>query len=272
MSRIPVGGTVCLALAVIVGMAAHGQQPAARQHAPVPRQVVTARSAFIANAGGETYGAESYFDLTKYAGGPNRLYDEFYAAVRDWGHYDLVSSLDEADVSLVVRFANPIVNQENAGVDDDSPHAPIHDPQLDLTIADPRTGLTLWSITEHIDPTGGKGEADRHFDEAVTRLVDDLRRLILYPEESVASASNAPPPGAIIAAQRRRREMHAGIGMLLGVGVGSLIASHNSQSACPDFQFDRCVSQSRAHAELAFLSILGGGVAGALLGWAWPVN
>lgn len=272
MSAVAIRGTECLVMTLVLGAAASAQRPSDREHAPVPRQVLTAQRAFIGNGGSETYGAESYFDLTRYEGGPNRAYDEFYTAVKEWGHYELVGSTAAADVVLVIRFRNPIVNRENAGTRDDLPHDLIHDPQLDLAINDPSTGLTLWSLTEHIDPTGGKADANRHFDEAIARLVDDLQTLILHPEESIARENIALPPGAIAAAQRKQRQRHAGIGMLLGGAAGAFVASRTDPGLCADFNLGRCSSRAQAHAELAFVSILAGSVAGAVLGWRWPLR
>ena len=48
--------------------------------APVPPLILTAKKVFIANGGGD----ESLFDSPQYRGGPDRLYNEFYAAVKSW--------------------------------------------------------------------------------------------------------------------------------------------------------------------------------------------
>src|SRR5689334_11465107 len=100
MSRVVLRGVGCIASTILFTTAALAQSGPG---APVPRQVLTARTAFIGNGGSESYGAEGYFRLTKYDGGPNRAYNSFYNAVDDWGHYELVGSTREADVSLVIR-------------------------------------------------------------------------------------------------------------------------------------------------------------------------
>lgn len=56
--------------------------------APVPSLILTAKRVFIANGGGD----ESLFDWPQYSGGPDRLYNEFYAAMKSWGRYELVST------------------------------------------------------------------------------------------------------------------------------------------------------------------------------------
>ena len=274
MSRITARGTRCLAIAALFSATARAQQPVVYGRAPVPKQVLTARTAFIGNGGSETYGADSYFDLTKYDGGPNRAYDSFYKAMNDWGHYELVGSTDEADVLLVIRFTNPVVDREHPQSTGDLSHKWIYDPQLNLSVNDPRTGLPLWTITEHIEPATERALANRHFDEAVNRLVDDLQRLILHPDEHTAQDNIALPPGAIDAARRQRREQHAGIGLLVGGLVGEIAALHAATgNSCNDFNnLAGCYSRGETKARNAVLAGLGGMIAGALVGWVWPTG
>jgi hypothetical protein len=273
MSRLTIRGTRCLAIVALVGAAANAQQPTLSERAPVPRQVLAAKAAFVGNGGSETYGADSYFDLTKYDGGPNRAYDEFYKALQDWGYYDLVGSTSDADVLLVIRFTNPVVNRGNSETTGDVPHDWIRDPQLNLAINDPRSGLTLWSLTEHIEPGGGKADANRHFDEAVGRLVDDLRRLILHPEDIAERESIALPPGAIAAAQRQQRERHAGLGLLIGGLAGGVAGMQVANTNCTDFtDLHGCFTRGESRARDAVLVGVAGMVAGALIGWVWPVS
>jgi hypothetical protein len=51
--------------------------------APVPSPIAAARKVFISNAPGTS--------LPAYFGGPDRTYNEFYAAMKGWGHYELVA-------------------------------------------------------------------------------------------------------------------------------------------------------------------------------------
>jgi len=260
MSRLS-GWTIgCLLVAAISAMSA--------QRAPVPRQLLTARAAFIGNGGGDSYGANSYFRLTKYDGGPDRAYTSFYNEVREWGHYALVGSTDEADVMLVIRFANPVVDRQRNEADGDHPNDWIYDPQLNLTISDPKTGLALWALTEHIQPGDDRAADNKHFDEAVARLVDDLKRLNLSPDAALAEPQI--PPGAVEVAIRERREKHAGAGMLLGGLAGGLMASRIQSGSCSGF--DACSKQGHAKINYSIAGTIGGAVVGALVGWIWPVS
>lgn len=293
MIRYAIGSVGYFVSTLLITATAVAQRPVS---APVPAQVLTARNVFIGNGGSESYGADSYYRLTKYDGGPNRAYDSFYHAIQDWGHYEIVDSTRDADVVLVIRFANPIVDRtETASRDDPNQHS-IYDPRLDLSINDPRLGLALWTITEHIEPGDDRSADNRHFDEAINRLVDDLQRLILNPDGAVAQA-NVIPPGAIRVEITRRRATHAVIGGLLGGIVGGFAASRTANYACtdnftlpqlpasgpyfpnttvpalqalPDLSCDAHRAQTRMRNE--FIGTIGGTIIGSLIGWVWPVS
>src|SRR5260370_12479600 len=77
-----------LCLVFMIALLAAPLLPAGEQKdpalAPVPAQIQAAKKVFISNAGGEL---KDWF-----TGGPNRHYDEFYAAMKDSGHYQLVAA------------------------------------------------------------------------------------------------------------------------------------------------------------------------------------
>jgi hypothetical protein len=83
--------------------------------APVPSLILSAKKIFVANAGGD----ESVFD-PQYSGGPDRLYDEFYAAAKSWGRYELTSSPEDAglvfEIGLTVvrpQRSHPLAGDDN---------------------------------------------------------------------------------------------------------------------------------------------------------------
>lgn len=267
MSRVIVWGIRCLAPAIVFSATANAQRPTAR--APVPQQVLDARRVFIGNGGGESYGADTYFHLTKFDGGPDRAYNSFYAAVKEWGHYDLVGSTDSADLVLVIRFTNPAVDRTNANATSDQPHDWIYDPQLNLSMNDPRTGLAVWHMTEHIEPADDRLVANRHFDDAVSRLVGNLQRLILDPN---AASTPSVPPGAIAAQERLQRSKHAGLGLLLGSVAGGVLAGAASANGDCTVPGGNCVARAAAKGRNTLFGIAAGAVAGALIGWVWPTH
>jgi len=265
MSRLITWGVACLTSAVLT-TDAHAQQGA-----PVPRQVLTAKAVLVANGASESYGADSYYRLTKYDGGPNRAYNSFYSALESWGHYDLVGETADADLVLVVKFTNPIVQRVHDGSADESDGS-VYDPQLNLSMNDPRTGLPLWSITEHIEPGGDRTEANQRYDDAIARLVGDLKRLILRPD--LSATSDNPPPGAIAAARREQRERHAGAGLMIGLATGAVVAlAQGSHDPCPDLMNSGgCLSSAKHQATRQLVTGLGVMIVGGLVGWLWPVS
>ena len=60
--------------------------------APIPSAIAVARKVFISNAPGSSLPASF--------GGPDRTYNEFYSAIKGWGHYELVAAPSDADLIL----------------------------------------------------------------------------------------------------------------------------------------------------------------------------
>lgn len=84
---------------------AHAQQQvdsAAAPVAPVPPAIFAEKMIFISNAG-----ADSGLFPHPFSGSQDRLYNQFYAAMQQWGRYALVSDPDEADLVFEVRLAGP---------------------------------------------------------------------------------------------------------------------------------------------------------------------
>lgn len=150
--------------------------------APVPPQILTANKVFIANGGGD----ESLFDSPQYDGGPDRLYNEFYAAMKSWGRYQLVGSPHEAD--LVFEVSLTIVQpQRSAPLGGDS--NPVYDSQFHLTVRDGMTHETVWGLTEHAQTALLPGNRDKNFEQALAGIVAELHRI------AAAKQAAPQPPG-----------------------------------------------------------------------------
>lgn len=261
-------GLVLIA-ALVLPPAANAQATSLAVTAPVPGQIIAAKRVFISNAGSESYGSESYFRLTRYDGGPDRFYNQFYAAIKNWGRYEIADSPANADMVCEVRFTSPIVDKQ-------SPSELVYDPQLNLTFVDPKTRVALWSLTEHIQ-TARNSEADnRNFDQAVSRIVDRTRSLasgsVSSSIDSVSLAIAAfAPTGALDAARRQQRLQHSAIGGAVGGVVGIMTAMRVVNSYCGGGI--KCASPRGKTALFIGPSIAIGGVAaGGLLGWLWPTR
>jgi hypothetical protein len=146
------------------------QQSKQAPPAPVPAQILAAKKIFISNAGGDTD--------APYTGGPDRAYNQFYAAMKKWGRYQVVDSPANADLLLEIRFMNP-----PAGVDvtRGSSTGSTYDPQFRLLFRDPKTQALLWGITEHIQSAILQTNREKNFDAALSRLVSAVQRLAEVP-------------------------------------------------------------------------------------------
>jgi len=131
-----------VALAPIPGWGAQPQSAAGA--APVPAPIVSAKRVFISNAGGRCDPSTSAY----FKGGPNRAYNQFTAALKGWGRYELVAAPADAELALEITFSCPL--EEGTKVLSGARGAPSFDPQLRLAILDVKTHITLWGITEHV--------------------------------------------------------------------------------------------------------------------------
>ena len=158
------------------------QQPRNVLPAPFPAQIYSGRKVFVSNAGGDSNHL--------YSGEPQRLYNQFYAALKSWGRYDLAGSPAEADLVFEISFINPFVGEyvSGGGGQTSVSSRAVSDPQFRLVILDPGTRVTLWLFTEHIEPALLQGNRDKNFDQALNYLLNDLRNVAGQP---VAAASNS---------------------------------------------------------------------------------
>jgi hypothetical protein len=134
--------------------------------APIPQQILTANKVFISNAGG-------MLDLNVVSGDPRRDYNEFYAAMKTWGRYSLVGS--PADADLIVQISIIYIPRQIGA--EETPF-----PTFRVALLDPKTGITLWVLDEFLvdKPNLGlifKKNRDKVFDEAINKLVNDLKSL-----------------------------------------------------------------------------------------------
>ena len=159
-----------LALAPLVS----AQQPKGPLPAPVPPQIAAAQKVFISNAGGESF--ETVIDQTVFNGGPDRPYNEFYAAMKSWGRYQLVSSPADADLVLEISWS----------LTDTGLRLPVLG-QLRLVIIDPKTHITLWNITEYVQGAMLLGNRDKNFDQAMATVVNRLK-ILAVPTAATADA------------------------------------------------------------------------------------
>ena len=138
--------------------------------APVPAQIVSAKKVFISNAGGEELDPRAFGfpDVD-----PLRPYNQFYAAIKSSGRYELVATPADADLVLEIRFTHWLAAVQ-FGVKSGS------DPILELRVLDPKSGVLLWAFTERVQISAGphwREKRENSFNEGMTALLNDLERI-----------------------------------------------------------------------------------------------
>jgi hypothetical protein len=166
VARLSVPYFLCAAL--LSAISACAQQPSSTAVAPVPPATLAAKKVFISNAG-----ADSGLFPHPFSGSPDRGYNQFYEAVRGWGRYELVQDPDGADLVFEIQLNAPNgpanANKQKGASD------PL--PMFRLLILDRKTHYTLWALTKSIEGANIQKTHDRNFDDALTTLTLDLKKL-----------------------------------------------------------------------------------------------
>ena len=131
--------------------------------APVPPSIARAKSVFVSNGGEES----NFMDVRYawYSGGPNRAYNQFYAALKAWGKYALAPEPGDADLVFEIAFNNKSNDLS----------------QIKLVIVDPKTHVTLWTVTKYAQVAGMAKNREKNYNLAMGALVDDLKALVSTP-------------------------------------------------------------------------------------------
>jgi hypothetical protein len=164
---------VCVILASTLGtVAAFGTQKASEAvpPAPVPAQIPTGKKFFISYAGVNAY--VLYSMIADNTGSPNGLYDEFYAGVKSWAGYELVSVPDNADLIFEICLN---YGPEGGGV-----------PHFGLKILDAKTHILVWALVENVPSAGRSGNRHKNWQQAMGKFLDDARQVT---GQSVATAN-----------------------------------------------------------------------------------
>jgi|SRR5580704_2963831 hypothetical protein len=163
MSRIAQMGIACILAAIVLAAVpiAAAQQPINAEPAPIPIQILAGKKLFISNGDGD-----EIFNV------PNLTYNTFYAAMKSWGRFELVSAPADADLVFEVRFSV----------------APF--PCLRLVILDPKTHVTLWHMIESVQGWTRESTGRKNFDKGIITLVEEVKMLTSHD----LPATNAAAP------------------------------------------------------------------------------
>ena len=142
--------------------------------APIPAQINTAKKAFISNSGADVASRAIF----KRAGDPEQAYDRFYAEMKSWGRYEIVSTPSDADLVFEIRFAAPMYMNGTL---------PIYQPQFGLNIVDAKTHFLLWNLNAPVEGAFREKTWTKNFEHGLSALMDDLKKIA-----TPAAANTAP--------------------------------------------------------------------------------
>ena len=146
----------------------NGQPTTEVPAAPVPAQILTARKVFLSNAGVDGVALDAFRRL----GENYQPYNQFYAAMKNWGHYELVNAPADADLVFEIHFGAPM---------SETGKLTSFAPQYVVTILDAKTHFKLWTLAEPVEGAFRKKTFIRNLDQTMNRVIDDLKKLTGEP-------------------------------------------------------------------------------------------
>lgn len=176
--------TTLIVLAITLCSELASAQAKQDEQAPIPAQIVAAKKVFIANGGGDDPGMPDPL----FSGGSDRPYNQFYAAMKSSGKYELVGSPAEADVLFEIRFSVVPDKRPSSGFWGDKGTADAYDAVFRLEIRDPKTTALLWAFNEHMEWALLKSNRNKNFDQASARIASDALALAARAAGETAAA------------------------------------------------------------------------------------
>ncbi len=133
--------------------------------APIPTQIPAAKKVFIANSA-----SDSSSFILNYTGGPNALYDQFYAALKRSGRFELVGSPADADLVFDIEWSK-VAPDDRLLV------------ELAVRIVDPHTNIHLWTVRQEIQGAFLAKTARKNLLAAVAALATSTVNLASPPAQ-----------------------------------------------------------------------------------------
>jgi hypothetical protein len=153
--------------------------PTSPQPAPpdVVARVTAAKTIFLSNAGAnDSFG----YEIT---GGPNIAYNELYAALQQWGYFQLADSPAHADLIFQIRGTELIPNLEDTF--SGRVLARQHAPKLELTILDPHATPSTPTPIDTLTVLAGRGtdipKGQIAFAQSIEVLTYQIGTLVAVP-------------------------------------------------------------------------------------------
>ncbi len=153
-------GMIALLMALLLGTTSLYSAPPIPT-APVSTEFATAKTIFLANAGG---------NIVPYKGTDDAedSYSALYQQLKTWNHYQLVDTPAKADLSLELSIQALSSYETTVGV---SAY------YLQCVVRDTRTHALLWTINQPIKNAFRTATAETNMQDAVRRTVQSLKAL-----------------------------------------------------------------------------------------------
>ncbi len=149
-----------------VVLAAQQTPAGAVQAAPIPPQVLSAKKIFISNVPGALY-----LTPRNAEDDPYRPYKQFYAAMKSWGYYELVSSPADADLIFEISLA------DRAVLTTATVQASERAVYFIVTLRDPKSQTILWWVAERLQEANRSSTGEKNYNQAMTNLLADLKTM-----------------------------------------------------------------------------------------------
>ena len=176
--------------------------------APIPAQIAALHTIFLSNLG-----ADASFPV-----GSDQVYNDIYKALVAWGHYRLVNSPDQADLIFQLREVSTLTTMSGAH---DNVYT-VNNPSFQLTIVDPKTSVTLWTITSPVSLAGSSQTRAHWLSISETNLISRIK--------VVAGEPLAPLETADLTTVPKSHGGHAAliiVGGTVALGVGGGLLLHH---------------------------------------------
>jgi hypothetical protein len=147
----------------------------------VTGRIADAKKVFVSNAGEDGVAGANL------PGGANACYNTFYASLKQWAHYQLVTSPRDADLVFEISATEKHWDHDPSIVGIAAPPSNrgvrIYPAIVTLTVEDKLSRSTLWTTHVTAVTTANKQSTKlKQFDTAIETLTDRLKAMAAAPD------------------------------------------------------------------------------------------
>jgi hypothetical protein len=141
--------------------------------APISSEIFNAKKVFVADLGADPVATVNL------PGGARGPYNTFYASLQNWGHYELTTTPQTADLIFEISTTQ---REETFGMGG-GPRSPTHDyvkypAIITLRVRDTLTGSNLWTTKVQFSDTANRWKTElKNFDGTIEFLTDELKAM-----------------------------------------------------------------------------------------------